>query len=109
RLATTRCYWPSTMASVLPTSTASKFAASPSRKHSIDMKADRSVAVAALLIVAALPLSPQVRHTMFPPVRGTHEMVGAANNLEVEAGFRILTQGGNAIDAGVATVLAAAV
>ncbi len=46
---------------------------------------------------------------MFPPVRGTHEMVGAANNLEVEAGFRMLTQGGNAIDAGVATVLAAAV
>jgi gamma-glutamyltranspeptidase/glutathione hydrolase len=36
-------------------------------------------------------------------------MVGAANNLEVEAGFRILTAGGNAIDAGVATVLAAAV
>ncbi|MCU1273225.1 MAG: gamma-glutamyltransferase, partial [Bryobacterales bacterium] len=46
---------------------------------------------------------------MFPPVRGTHEMVGAANNLEVEAGFRILTQGGNAVDAGVAAVLAAAV
>ena len=57
----------------------------------------------------ALPLSAQFRHTMFPPVRGTREMVGAANNLEVEAGFRILTQGGNAIDAGVATVLAAAV
>jgi gamma-glutamyltranspeptidase/glutathione hydrolase len=47
--------------------------------------------------------------TMFPPVRGTREMVGAANNVEVEAGFRILTQGGNAVDAGVATVLAAAV
>jgi gamma-glutamyltranspeptidase / glutathione hydrolase len=47
--------------------------------------------------------------TMFPPVRGLHEMVGAANNFEVEAGFRILTQGGNAVDAGVATVLAAAV
>lgn len=46
---------------------------------------------------------------MFPPVRGTHEMVGAANNFEVEAGFRILTQGGNAFDAGVATVLAASV
>ena len=46
---------------------------------------------------------------MFPPVRGTHEMVGAANNLEVEAGFRILSQGGNAVDAGVATVLAASV
>ncbi|MBV6434417.1 MAG: Glutathione hydrolase proenzyme [Bryobacteraceae bacterium] len=47
--------------------------------------------------------------TMFPPVRGMHEMVAAANNFEVEAGFRILTQGGNAVDAGVASVLAAAV
>ena len=73
------------------------------------MKADRALAAATLFLLAALPLSAQVRHTMFPPVRGTHEMVGAANNLEVEAGFRILTQGGNAIDAGVATVLAAAV
>ena len=60
-------------------------------------------------LILAVPLTAQVRHTMFPPVRGTHEMVGAANNLEVEAGFRILTQGGNAIDAGVATVLGAAV
>src|SRR5436190_4187030 len=49
------------------------------------------------------------RTTMFPPVRGTREMVGAANNFEVEAGFRILMQGGNAVDAGVASVLAAAV
>jgi gamma-glutamyltranspeptidase/glutathione hydrolase len=47
--------------------------------------------------------------TMFPPVRGLHEMVGAANNFEVEAGYRMLTQGGNAVDAGVATVLAAGV
>jgi gamma-glutamyltranspeptidase/glutathione hydrolase len=46
---------------------------------------------------------------MAPPVRGIHEMVGAANNFEVEAGYRILTQGGNAVDAGVATVLAASV
>ncbi len=46
---------------------------------------------------------------MFPPVRGIHEMVGAANNFEVEAGFRLLTQGGNAVDAGVASVLAASV
>jgi gamma-glutamyltranspeptidase/glutathione hydrolase len=73
------------------------------------MKADRSLTVAALFVSAHLPLLAQVRHTMFPPVRGTHEMVGAANNLEVEAGFRILTEGGNAVDAGVATVLAAAV
>jgi gamma-glutamyltranspeptidase / glutathione hydrolase len=47
--------------------------------------------------------------TMFPPVRGTHHMVGAANNQEVEAGYRILEKGGNAVDAGVASVLAAAV
>ncbi len=46
---------------------------------------------------------------MFPPVRGMHEMVGAANNMEVAAGMRILAQGGNAVDAGVATVLAATV
>ena len=46
---------------------------------------------------------------MFPPVRGLHEMVGAANNFEVEAGYRMLTQGGNAVDAGVASVLAATV
>ena len=65
--------------------------------------------VSALNLFLVLPLVAQMRHTMFPPVRGTHEMVGAANNLEVEAGFRILTQGGNAVDAGVATVLAAAV
>src|SRR5258708_34858097 len=47
--------------------------------------------------------------TMFPAVRGLHEMVGAANNFEVEAGYRMLTQGGNAVDAGVASVLAAGV
>ncbi|MDQ6678451.1 MAG: gamma-glutamyltransferase, partial [Acidobacteriota bacterium] len=46
---------------------------------------------------------------MFPAVRASHEMVGAGNSLEVEAGFRILRQGGNAVDAGVASVLAAAV
>jgi gamma-glutamyltranspeptidase / glutathione hydrolase len=46
---------------------------------------------------------------MFPPVRGTREMIAAANNFEVEAGYRLLTQGGNAVDAGVAAVLAAAV
>jgi gamma-glutamyltranspeptidase/glutathione hydrolase len=57
----------------------------------------------------ALAQTAAAQSTMFPPVRGTREMVGAANNLEVEAGFRILGQGGNAIDAGVASVLAAAV
>jgi gamma-glutamyltranspeptidase/glutathione hydrolase len=60
-----------------------------------------------LLILAAGILAAQT--TMFPPVRGTREMVAAANNQQVEAGYRILSLGGNAIDAGVATVLTAAV
>lgn len=47
--------------------------------------------------------------TMVSPVRGTQQMVAAANNFQVEAGWRILTAGGNAVDAGVAAVLAAAV
>src|ERR1700737_2970805 len=54
-------------------------------------------------------LSAQSPTTMVPPVRATHEMVAAANNFEVEAGYRILTQGGNAVDAGAASVLAASV
>ena len=60
-----------------------------------------------LLTLAAIAtaLVAQSKQTYFPPVRGTREMVGAANNLEVEAGVRILYQGGNAVDAGVATVL----
>jgi gamma-glutamyltranspeptidase/glutathione hydrolase len=62
-----------------------------------------------LFLIFVFPLPSQTRPTMFPPVRGTHEMVGAANNLEVAAGIRILTEGGNAVDAGVATVLAAAI
>src|SRR5919202_1276456 len=62
-----------------------------------------------LAFLTTAALAAQTRPAMFPPVRGTHEMVGAANNFEVEAGYRILTQGGNAVDAGVAAVLAAAV
>jgi gamma-glutamyltranspeptidase/glutathione hydrolase len=58
-------------------------------------------------LLASLSLTAQF--TMFPAVRGTREMVGAANNFQVEAGYRMLQQGGNAVDAGVASVLAAAV
>src|SRR5579863_2589373 len=57
----------------------------------------------------AVLLQAQTPSTMAPPVRATHYMVAAANNLEVEAGYRILTQGGNAVDAGVASILAASV
>src|SRR5580704_8864993 len=57
----------------------------------------------------AVLLQAQTPSTMAPPVRATHYMVAAANNFEVEAGYRILTEGGNAVDAGVASVLAASV
>ncbi len=57
----------------------------------------------------AVLLQAQTPSTMAPPVRASHHMVAAANNFEVEAGYRILTEGGNAVDAGVASVLAASV
>ena len=47
--------------------------------------------------------------TMFPEVRAQHEMVGGGNNFVSNAGMRILHAGGNAVDAGVAAVLAAAI
>jgi gamma-glutamyltranspeptidase/glutathione hydrolase len=66
------------------------------------------VGVVFLAAAAAHVLCAQQR-LMSWPVRGTREMVASANNMESEAGFRILAQGGNAIDAGVAATLAAAV
>jgi gamma-glutamyltranspeptidase/glutathione hydrolase len=62
-----------------------------------------------LLFIAALPAFAQNPRTMFPTVRGTRQMIGAGNSMEVEAGYRILELGGNAVDAGVASVLAATV
>ena len=63
-----------------------------------------------LLCCATACATAQTTHgSMFPAVRGTHHMVGAGNNLEVAAGTRILEQGGNAVDAAVATALAAAI
>ena len=69
----------------------------------------RLLAVFGIALSAVAPSAFAQTKTMFPPVRGMHYMVGAANNFEVEAGNRILAAGGNAVDAGVATVLTAAV
>jgi len=47
--------------------------------------------------------------TFRPVVRGRRGVVAGGQPLSVEAGMRILQQGGNAVDAGVATILAASV
>ncbi len=46
---------------------------------------------------------------MRPEILGTHGIVAAGRHYSVAAGVRMLQQGGNAVDAGVATVFAAAV
>src|SRR6476659_7745341 len=47
--------------------------------------------------------------TFRPVVRGKRGVVAGGSPLSVEAGLRILQHGGNAVDAGVATILAASV
>src|SRR6185369_1262666 len=47
--------------------------------------------------------------TFRPVVRGKRGAVAGGQMLSVEAGLRILQHGGNAVDAGVATILAASV
>ena len=69
------------------------------------------VAVVLAADAALSAQAPSVRHgdTLKPEILGTHGIVAAGRHYSVAAGVRILQQGGNAVDAGVATVLAAAV
>ncbi len=57
--------------------------------------------------LAVLPVSDS--QTFRPVVRGRRGVVVGGQPLSVEAGMRILQRGGNAVDAGVATILAASV
>jgi gamma-glutamyltranspeptidase/glutathione hydrolase len=59
------------------------------------------------LVCADLPVS--TADTFRPVVRGRRGVVAGGHPLSVEAGMRILQHGGNAVDAGVATILAASV
>ncbi len=62
------------------------------------------------LIIAFLMTSlPSRADTFRPVVRGKRGVVAGGAPLSVEAGLRILQRGGNAVDAGVATILAASV
>jgi gamma-glutamyltranspeptidase/glutathione hydrolase len=72
-------------------------------------------AIAALAASAAVAAQAPARvaaprgETMRPQIRGTHGIVAAGRHYSVAAGVRMLDHGGNAIDAGVASVFAAAV
>src|SRR2546429_9790698 len=57
------------------------------------------------LLLAAIPAAEA--DTFRPVVRGRRGVVAGGQPLSVEAGMRVLQHGGNAVDAGVATILAA--
>ena len=65
--------------------------------------------LAALAAGFLFPLALQGATTLKPLVAGKRGAVAAGHPLVAEAGLRILEKGGNAVDAGVATVFAAAV
>ena len=58
---------------------------------------------------AGFPITCAHADTFRPVVRGKRGVVAGGQPLSVEAGLRILQRGGNAVDAGVATTLAASV
>ncbi|HEU4435041.1 MAG TPA: gamma-glutamyltransferase family protein [Pyrinomonadaceae bacterium] len=67
--------------------------------------------VLCLIVCFVLASVPQTSSadTFRPVVRGKRGVVAGGSPLSVEAGLRILQRGGNAVDAGVATILAASV
>ena len=75
----------------------------------------RLTGVAALAATAAMTAQEPTRvvppraETMRPEIRGTRGIVAAGRHYSVAAEVRMLEQGGNAIDAGVASVFAASV
>jgi gamma-glutamyltranspeptidase/glutathione hydrolase len=68
-------------------------------------------AAAALVAIAGATLSAQqvVPRTVRGEVRATHGVVAAGRTFSADAGVRMMTTGGNAIDAGVAALFGAAV
>ena len=67
------------------------------------------VCLVASFTLAGFPVSTSHADTFRPVVRGKRGVVAGGQPLSVEAGLRILQRGGNAVDAGVATILAASV
>src|SRR5437773_11290152 len=67
------------------------------------------LSIATSLAVFSATLQVSRADTFRPVVRGRRGVVAGGHPLSVEAGMRILQHGGNAVDAGVATILAASV
>src|SRR3979409_1464373 len=67
------------------------------------------LSIATSLAVFGATLRISQADTFRPVVRGRRGVVAGGQPLSVEAGMRILQNGGNAVDAGVATILAASV
>src|SRR4030095_3257991 len=76
------------------------------------MKVRSRFAALTLLVLSATLLTNLPRptaQTFRPVARGRRGVVAGGHPLSVEAGMRMLQRGGNAVDAGVATILAASV
>src|SRR5712672_3721009 len=67
------------------------------------------LSIATALAVCGATLRVSSADTFRPVVRGRRGVVAGGQPLSVEAGMRTLQHGGNAVDAGVATILAASV
>src|SRR5260370_27407781 len=68
-----------------------------------------SLSILTSLVILGVTLRVSNAGSFRPVVRGRRGVVAGGPPLSVEAGMRILQHGGNAVDAGVATILAASV
>jgi gamma-glutamyltranspeptidase/glutathione hydrolase len=101
---------------VIPASRVDNLQATPetSPYKLLDWRIEMKSSVCSLCLIGLIaasflnPIAPQA-DTFRPVVRGRRGAVAAGHPLSAEAGMRLLQQGGNAVDAGCAAILAASV